>query len=106
MTETQTWAAGVSLAFFALVLVLAVAAILWPMRARAKSYEDFKNKRALKQEEIAEVLAAWQRLSNGLNITFYSGQTMPEQAMTDYLLKALPATMAGMDKAVIALVKE
>lgn len=60
----------------------------------------------VKEAEIQEVLAAWQRLSNGLNITFYSGKVPPDKVMSDYLMKALPATMAGMDKAVIELVKK
>lgn len=59
-----------------------------------------------KEAEVQEVLAAWQRLSNGLNTTFYSGKVPQDKAMADFLMKGLPATMAGMDKAVVDLVKK
>ena len=35
-----------------------------------------------------------------------TAQVPGDKAMADYLMKALPATMAGMDKAVVDLVKK
>lgn len=92
-------------AVIAVSIIMGVVLIIAAMRGKVMAVK-FASAHYAKEEQIQEVLAAWQRLSNGLNHTFYSGKVPPDKAMAEYLMKALPATMAGMDKAVVDLVKK